>query len=394
MGKLKNKLFKKNRRVFVHEVVNEGQKSATITVPEIGRIESVQGSHPAYQQIIEAAKADDPVAIELIDTEVALTRAFRPLSERLAVKNGEILVDGDPVNDALSNHLLKMLEQGENFLPIVKFYERLLTNPLGHAREALFPWLQGQAKDGITLTEDGKVVGYKSMFGDGEKFRPVNTGPNGGIVNGKEFPANTVLVQGPGDVVEMPRSLVLHAPSIACAEGLHIGTWGYAKGFTGDAKVEVHFDPRDVVSVPNTENKIRVSRYTLVGEVTEPRKESVVADLPQRTLKVPKAIINQYPATSGNSGVVFVTQTTKSVKDGYDGSASFANTTNTQTIKGGSISATAIKERVRYPKPAQFDALVAEAKSKKKGARSFIEAKTTWTLKPGGNPKDRKDWRA
>ena len=41
----------------------------------------------------------------------------------------------------------------------------------------------------------------------------------------------------------------------------------FAAHITGNVVLEVHFDPRDVVNVPNHENKIRVCRYQVVGEI-------------------------------------------------------------------------------------------------------------------------------
>lgn len=223
-------------------------------------------------EAFEAAKK----LLSLFDLTSEISAKFENLSERISVKNGHVFVDGDSVDDRLTQHIIRAYEEGGDFKPLVAFFENLLANPLGHAREALYPWIE---RCPLTITEDGLVVGYKSVFRgtdeDGEVFyRPTHIGA--GVVNGVPIPANKHITQRPGDVVEMSRSTVIFEPSASCAEGLHIGDWTYANGFSGDTVLEVHFNPRDVVSVPNDGNKIRVCRYTVVKPVTKAYDEAVL----------------------------------------------------------------------------------------------------------------------
>jgi hypothetical protein len=48
--------------------------------------------------------------------------------------------------------------------------------------------------------------------------------------------------------------------------------------------------------------------------------------------------------------------------------------------------------KFRYPRPADYDQIVAKAKQQKKGAVSFIQKHTQWTLIQGRTGTDRKDW--
>jgi hypothetical protein len=162
------------------------------------------------------------------------------------------------------------LDEGHDFLPLVNFLERVMLNPQAHSREQLYTWL---ARHEFAITDEGKFVAYKGTKGD-ENFTSIHGGP--GIVDG--VPVEQVTNK-PGSVVEIARSKVQHAPGVACATGLHAGTWSYAKGFAQGAVLEVHIDPRDVVSVPVDcdAQKLRTCRYTVVRTVDAPTKSAFLA---------------------------------------------------------------------------------------------------------------------
>lgn len=82
-------------------------------------------------------------------------------------------------------------------------------------------------------------------------------------------------------VIEMPRSQVHFAPSTACSHGLHVGTYSFAQSY-GDTRLEVHVNPRDVVSVPESYSsaKMRVRRYKTIRIVTGRIEEPVISVKP------------------------------------------------------------------------------------------------------------------
>ena len=67
-------------------------------------------------------------------------------------------------------------------------------------------------------------------------------------------------------IIEIARSYVNHDPSQGCSTGLHVGTYAYAKGYARSALLEVHVNPRDVVSVPTDcdAQKVRVTAAKVV----------------------------------------------------------------------------------------------------------------------------------
>jgi hypothetical protein len=160
-----------------------------------------------------------------------------------------------------------------------------MTNPQEHSRDQLFTWLD---RHDFTITDNGDFVGYKGCALDAEGVA-VSTRAvpekDKVTVNGVLVPTGERVPNKQGDVVEMPRSLVDFNAYVGCSTGLHVGTYAYAKSFA-PALLEVHVNPRDVVSVPTDcdAQKIRCCRYTVVGPVEDEYKAAV---LPKAQVETP-----------------------------------------------------------------------------------------------------------
>jgi hypothetical protein len=166
----------------------------------------------------------------------------------------------------LTKQIVRFLEDGEDFSPLVFFFDNVQQNPNEHSQEQLYEWLD---RRDFTITDDGMIVGYKSVDSAGDdEFLSISQGK--AIVNGQVQQGR--IRQAIGDVVEMPRSEVEWDPSVGCHRGLHVGTWDYAKNFSGDTMLEIHVNPRDVVSVPTDCDaaKVRCCRYTVVDVLDKP----------------------------------------------------------------------------------------------------------------------------
>jgi hypothetical protein len=332
--------------------------------------------HPYYDKIKRLVEQDDLAALDLFDATIAISKKFERLSDRVAVKNRQLFFDGDPINNALSAQILRFLDEGvEDWKPLVAFFEKVQANPVDHSREQLFKFLDSNGMV-ISLAEDGDIVAYKGMrkHTDDEGkiyYQPTHHGHV--IIDGVDFARSNdpEARQYDGSVVEMPRSEVRHDPHQHCSVGLHIATFSFAKSY-GDAIVEVRVNPRDVVSVPNdSSQKVRACRYRIVGPVKAPHKSAVVpADEKVWFDKAPKDSVT-------------------SPKNNEDGK-SRQEESNVTAVATKPQSSTA---RKRYPKPADFERIAAEAKAKKKGLLKYAQAHTSWTF-VGDDPKNRKDWRA
>lgn len=220
-------------------------------------------NHKNWEQIVAGVVADDPSVARLFDATEAVAERFERLTDRISVAHGKVYFDGDVINNAVTEQILRFLEADEDFMPLVNFLDKVSLNPEPHSREQLYGWVA--ARPSITITEEGDLIAYKGLLRDsneqGDFYRSVYSGV--AIVNGEVY--NGQIPQRIGDTVEMPRSQVEFDPTQGCSTGLHAGTFSYANGY-GDSRVKVAINPRDVVSVPteHQEQKIRVCRYVVI----------------------------------------------------------------------------------------------------------------------------------
>jgi hypothetical protein len=225
-------------------------------------------THSNFNNLVAKVLENDESVVLDFTPEKRVAERFEALSERVSVRVGQVYLDGDAVNDALSEQILRFLDEDvEDWEPLVLFFEKVQQNPNEHSREQLFRWL---ARHKFTLTTEGDIVGYKGVSDD---LKSLHDGP--AIVNG--VPMTGYIPNQPGSVIEMPRSEVNHDPSQGCSTGLHVANWAYASDW-GTKTLEVHVNPRDVVSVPTDSGdaKVRCCRYTVVQLVTEPYEGPVL----------------------------------------------------------------------------------------------------------------------
>lgn len=248
-------------------------------------------NHPEWDKILAGALAKDESIIDMIDLAALVSLRFEAISERVSVRNGTLYLDGDEMHNALADQVLRFLAEGvEDWKPLVAFLEKVQTNVEPHSREQLYGYME---RHEITITDDGDVIFYKGV-GREEKdgvvtYRPSQAGY--GIVDGVEY-TNDRLPQRIGSVVQMPRAMVKHDPNAACRVGLHAATFDFAKDFMSGATLEIHVNPRDVVSVPHSAEKIRCCRYRVIREVESAytaafarstRAPDVLGETPDRT---------------------------------------------------------------------------------------------------------------
>jgi hypothetical protein len=257
-----------------YTIVGNDEGGSNITVFIAGKSPLVAHSdHPNYDQIVEGTLNGDESVADLFDVSVTAASKFERLSERVTAANGRLYLDGEEVNNALANQVVRFLsEKVEDWKPLVNFFENVQSNPNEHSREQLYTWLD---RRDFTITPEGHIVGYKGVRSNNDgTFASISTGK--AIVNGEVRTGS--IPQAKGDVVEMPRNEVQHDPSRGCHTGLHVGSYDYANGFAQGALLEVHVNPRDVVSVPTDCDwaKMRVCRYKVVDTIDKPYEASVL----------------------------------------------------------------------------------------------------------------------
>jgi hypothetical protein len=250
-----------------------GQESIVVFDPTTAEPYVATVDHPNWTAILNAVDSDDENVFDLFDVSKVIDKKFRALSERVSVRNGRIYLDGDEVNNVLTEQILRFLDEDADFEPLVKFYDRLAQNPNQESVDQLYRWLQSHD---FTITSDGKIIGYKGVESDGKGgFRSVKAGS--AVVNGVEVTGQ--IPNNLGDVVEMPRSAVTFDPGMTCSYGLHVGTWDYALDWgRNGAVLKVLVDPRDVVSVPSDHGgaKLRTCRYKVLEVIEQKVNNAMV----------------------------------------------------------------------------------------------------------------------
>jgi hypothetical protein len=250
----------------------QDENGATVAALIDGELFTATDRHTGFQTILAALREGQAGSIirDLFDATQAVARRFEALSERVTLAGGRLFFDGDPIDNALTDQVLRFIDEGvEDWRPLVNFFEKVSLNPNAHSREQLFDWL---ARHEFAITPDGDFIAYKGVSPGQEKaYQSCSAGP--AVVNGQPHTGGPVP-QDIGDVVEMARSRVHHDPTQGCSVGLHVGDYSYASGF-GARLLLVKVNPRDVVSVPTDceWRKMRVCRYKVVEEI--PRSESL-----------------------------------------------------------------------------------------------------------------------
>lgn len=248
-----------------------GQQNLTVFDPDTGDVYVATNDHPNWDSILERLENGGREVLDLFDVTKVIATKFQALSERVSVRNGRIYLDGDEVNNALTQQILRFLDNGEDFEPLVKFYDRLAQNPNQESVTQLYNWLNSHD---FTITSDGYIVGYKGVDSDGNGgYLSLKSGT--AIVNGEEVTG--YIPNNVGSVIEMPRSEVTFDPDLTCSYGLHIGTYEYAKNWASTV-LKVLVDPRDVVSVPSDHNgqKLRACRYRVLEVIDAKIDQPVV----------------------------------------------------------------------------------------------------------------------
>lgn len=247
---------------------------------------AAKSGNPNFDQIVAALRdeADSDEIVPLFDLTDAVNTRFsalnEALSDRILVEGGTVYFDGAPIDNAVTKQIVRFLEEDQDFEPLVYFMERVMDNPNEHSREQLYAWLDGRD---FSITQDGMIVGYKGVASDGQGgYRSISSGREKVFVEAEDgtVKSHTGHIPNPiGATISMDRNLVQHDPSVGCHVGLHVGTWDYASNFSRGTVLEVHVDPRDVVSVPTdcAAAKVRTCRYTVVQAVDAPYASGLIA---------------------------------------------------------------------------------------------------------------------
>lgn len=217
-----------------------------ISVSTLNRTYTFDPGHPAWAEIVTAAKAQD---WDTVLAKAAPAKAsFLGARGRIKVDNGVVMLDGKPVHSALTQHIVRLVNEGFNAAPMIAFMEKLEANPSYRSREQLYRFVDANK---ITINDQGNLLLYKRVNND---YSDIHTGRTFWYKVGSE--------------VTMARHQVDDDPNRTCSAGIHVCSLGYLASFGGARTVVCEVDPADIVAVPVDHNnsKVRCSRLKVIAE--------------------------------------------------------------------------------------------------------------------------------
>lgn len=235
----------------------DDQGRGAITVVEGGEIFTVTSESP---DDFAAALIGVQNNYSLAEIKGTSSRGFTRIVEldsRVQFREGDsvLLFDGVEQHSLVAETVIRYYYEGRDYMPLIRFMERLATNVSDESREHLFKWSQSA---GLKIAPDGHIIGYKGIQTD-----DLSVHSGGAYVDGEWVEGQ--IPNRVGSVVTMPRDKVNPDPFQGCSYGLHVGSLSYATGF-GQKVVVVLVDPADVVAVPQNEaDKMRTCKYHIIG---------------------------------------------------------------------------------------------------------------------------------
>ena len=232
----------------------ETENALTVVIAETGKIYNIDNTHPNWDKARQNLYAGEYEGLEELLSVKKTVETFFSQSTvgSVEIDDTGVKLNGEYVNNYLTNKILDFAKRGLPTAPLVKFFEKVMKNPSYRAVNELYKFLEHGL---MPITPDGNFLGYKSVKQD-------YTDWYSGKFN------NSV-----GQTLEMPRNQVCDDPELGCSYGFHVGTLEYAKDFNSNNRVMiVEVDPSNVVSVPHEckHQKLRTSKYVVVGEFEKP----------------------------------------------------------------------------------------------------------------------------
>lgn len=235
----------------------------SLTVYVNGEVYTVDNEHKNIVRIRAALAANDADALQnALDIKKAVVEYTHG---KVSVKGGQVLYNGTPAHSALVDEILRFLEKGQKFEPLVAFLDNLMQNPSYNSIDSTFAF---RKVGNLPITPDGCFLGYRSVKAN---WKDWYSGKVDNSVGSKPF---------------MERGLCDDTRAVACSKGFHVGTLDYVRTFNfkrdGGHVIIVKVNPKDVVSVPSDvrESKLRVNTYEVVGEWNDvPLCDTICEDL-------------------------------------------------------------------------------------------------------------------
>ena len=242
---------------------------SSLTIFWEGKPYTLRSDHPNFtlaRQAIFDARYDD--LGDLLDIAKAVENF---IEGDIEVRDEVVYYKGHRLHGVVVDKLLEMLRAGmKDSAPLVNFITRLQANPSANSVNELYSFLSYKQ---LASTPEGMVYGYKGV----QKDYWSSTGNADTIVTQGETNERHQILNEVGATIEVARRCVDDNKDNHCSFGLHVGSFDYADSWAGqDGRLLlVEFDPADAVSVPTDCDfqKLRVSKYKVISDITDTRKE-------------------------------------------------------------------------------------------------------------------------
>lgn len=211
------------------------------------------------------------------------TAVVNLIAGKLRIENDRIYYDSFEVKGPVAQKLLSFLKAGlKNSSPLEKFIINLMRNSSMNSVESLYSFLEYKE---LPITADGNVIGYKGVGADYNSI----SGNTSTIVLKGRVDSGGHIYNGVGEEIIVDRKCVDDNREHHCSNGLHVGSYDYAKDWARSHNgrlLMVEFDPADAVSVPTdcSFQKLRVCRYKVISELpmdAAPSQEVVAGEAPK-----------------------------------------------------------------------------------------------------------------
>ena len=241
----------------------------SLTIFWEGKPYTLRKDHVNFQlakKAILEARYDD--LGDLID----ITKAVENFVEGdIEVKDEVVYYKGHRLHGVVVDKLLEMLRAGmKDSAPLTNFITRLQSNPSANSVNELYSFMSYKS---LANTPEGKILGYKGVQSNFWS----STGNADTIVLQGETNDRHQILNEVGATIEVARRCVDDNKDNHCSFGLHVGSYDYANEWAGEngRLLVVEFDPADAVSVPTDCDfqKLRVSKYKVISDITDTRKE-------------------------------------------------------------------------------------------------------------------------
>lgn len=256
----------------------------TLTVVDETGVKTARADHPKWNELTEIFSRisyDNGEFVgptdELLSTMDIKTVVETYTVGALSVNGLGVTYNGRPLHTVDAERLMSFMRDKLSYKPIANYIALKMKNPSARAIKEMYNFLEHK---GMPLTERGTFIAYKGVCND---FWSVTGNLETVVVQGQVDTRGRIL-NTIGATIEVERSSVDDDFRVGCSTGLHVGSLSYAKGW-GSRVILVEVDPADVVSVPDDCNcqKLRCSKYIIVGEYTGPLPDTVTTEFDSKT---------------------------------------------------------------------------------------------------------------